>query len=407
MELRIKFIYETLNSKFLILNSSFLFMSSFDKKAIALHKKHQGKVAVCPKVPLKTKDDLSTSYTPGVAAVCKEIARNREKSWQLTNRANSVAIVTDGSAILGLGDIGPEAGMPVMEGKAVIFKEFAGVDAYPLAINTQDTEVIINFCKLIEPSFGGINLEDIAAPRCFTILERLEKELSIPVFHDDQDGSAIVVLSALINACRVTGQVLKEFKIVINGAGAAGIATARLLISEGVNNIFLLDSQGLVYSGRAKLNPYKKEISKRTNKKRQKGTLKDAIKDADVFIGLSRPRTLTKEMVRSMNKGSIILAMANPDPEIMPQEAKTAGAAIVGTGRSDFTNQVNNALVFPGLFRGLLDNRFRKVNSGIKRAVALAIAYTLKKPTHNKILPSINDKNIVKAIANAVKAKTK
>lgn len=374
----------------------------YNKKAIELHKKYQGKIEIKSKISLKTKDDLSLAYTPGVGAVSMAISKNKKNSWKMTNRSNMVAIVSDGTAVLGLGDIGPEAAMPVMEGKSAIFKEYAGVDAVPLCIKTINVEEIINFCKQIEPSFGGINLEDISAPRCFEILKRLEKELSIPVFHDDQDGTAIVVLAGLINACRVSGRVMKELKIVINGAGAAGIAIARLLLSQGVKDIILVDSRGAIYSGRQNLNDVKISIAKKTNKKNIRGNLADAMVRMDVFIGVSKPNLVNAKMIRSMNKEPIIFAMANPVPEIMPDKAIRAGAVIVGTGRSDFPNQINNALVFPGVFRGLLDNNVKKIDNRIKLAVALAIAYSIK-PSKNRILPLITDKKVVKAIALAVK----
>lgn len=369
------------------------------KESIKLHKRKRGKIEIRSKVELKTKDDLSLAYTPGVAAVSSAIGIDKKMSWQLTNRANQVAIVCDGTAILGLGDLGPEAAMPVMEGKAIIFKEFADVDAFPLCINTTDIEEIINFCKLIEPSFGGINLEDISAPRCFTILERLEKELSIPVFHDDQDGTAIVVLAALINACRVAKKDIKKLKIIINGAGAAGISVTRLLINQGVADIILVDSQGAIYNGRPDLNDFKIQIAEQTNKFKVKGGLENAVVGRDVFIGVSKAGLLSVDMVRTMAKNPIIFAMANPNPEILPDQALSAGASIVCTGRSDFFNQVNNALVFPGLFRGLLDKQI-KVTTEIKIKVAIALSNVIV-PTKNKILPLVTDKRVVKAIANA------
>ena len=375
----------------------------YNKKALQLHKKYKGKIAIKSKVPAKTLDDLSVVYTPGVGAVCKDIAKHKNKVWELTNRGNTVAIVTDGSAILGLGNIGPEAGLPVMEGKSVIFKEFADIDAIPLCLNTEDTEEIIKFCKHIEPSFGGINLEDISAPRCFEILARLEKELKIAVFHDDQDGTAIVVLAALINACRVTGKSIKNLKVVINGAGAAGIATARLLLAYGIKNIILLDSRGTIYSGREKLNPFKAKIAKSTNRNKIKGGLEEAMVAVDVFIGLSKGNLVNYKMVKSMNKEPIIFAMANPIPEIMPDIALKAGASIIGTGRSDFPNQINNALVFPGIFRGLLDGWKERVTPKMKLAAAISLAHIIKKPSKNKILPKITEKAAVKAIANSIK----
>ncbi len=374
---------------------------NYNKKAIELHKKYKGKIEMKSKVQLRTKDDLSVAYTPGVGAVSMAVSKNKKKSWQLTNRANQVAIVTDGTAVLGLGSIGPEAAMPVMEGKAVIFKKFANIDAMPLCINTTDVNEIVKFCKHIEPSFGGINLEDISAPRCFEIASKLEKELSIPVFHDDQDGTAIVVLAALINACRATGKVIKELKIVISGAGAAGIAIARLLLAQNIKDIILIDSIGIIYAGRKKLNPYKKDIAYKTNKQKIKGGLAQAMIGKDVFIGVSKPNLVSAEMIKSMNKEPIVFAMANPVPEIMPKIALKAGAAIVGTGRSDFPNQINNALVFPGIFRGLLDGRVKKITVKMKIAVALAIAYSVK-PSKDRILPLITDKKVVKHVAGAV-----
>jgi len=373
----------------------------YNKKAIQLHKKYKGKIEIKSRIPLKSKHDLSIAYTPGVGAVSMAIKKDRKRSWELTNRGNMVAIVTDGTAILGLGNIGAEAGMPVMEGKSAIFKNFANVDAVPLCINTTDTEEIIKFCKDIEPSFGGINLEDISAPRCFEILARLEKELSIPVFHDDQDGTAIVVLAALINACRVTGKVIKELKIIISGAGAAGIAIARLLLTQGVSDIILVDSRGIIYQGRQDLNFIKRQIASKTNKRKIKGDLSVAMKGADVLIGVSKGNLVNIKMVKSMNKEPIIFAMANPVPEIMPDIALKAGASVIGTGRSDFPNQINNALVFPGIFRGLLDGRINKITTKMKIAAAIAIAYSVR-PTKNKILPLITDKKVVSAIAKAI-----
>jgi len=374
----------------------------YSKAAIKLHKKHQGKIEIKSKIKLKTKQDLSLAYTPGVGAVSMAIFKDKKKSWELTNRSNQVAVVSDGTAILGLGNIGAEAGVPVMEGKSAIFKEFANIDAIPLCINTTDPEEIIKFCKLIEPNFAGINLEDISAPRCFEITKRLEKELNIPVFHDDQDGTAIVTLAALINACRVTGKVIIELKIVINGAGAAGIATAKILLSQGVKDIILIDSKGAIYSGRTDLNIFKKEMAKKTNLQKIKGYKEEVLIGADVFIGLSKPKQLTAKMIKTMAKNPIIFPMANPTPEIMPEIALKAGASVVGTGRSDFPNQINNALVFPGIFRGFLDHR-KKLTNQMKLSIAISLAYLVKKPTKNKILPFITNKKIVKTIARAMK----
>ncbi len=374
---------------------------NYNKLALQFHKRNKGKIEIRTKMPLKTKADLSIAYTPGVAAVSLAIKRKKSNVWELTNRANQVAIVTDGSAVLGLGNIGAEAALPVMEGKSAIFKEFAGIDAIPLCINTTSDKKIINFCKYIEPSFAGINLEDISAPKCFTILNKLKKELNIPVFHDDQDGTAIVVLAALINACRVANKVIKDLKIVINGAGAAGIAISRLLLAQGVGDIILLDSKGIIYSQRANLNPYKKEIAKKINKQKLKGNLEDALYKADVFVGVSKGGLLKEKMIRKMNSDPIIFAMANPIPEIMPNIAKRAGASIVGTGRSDFPNQINNALVFPGIFKGLLASRKKEVSLKMMLSASLALAYVIK-PAKNKILPKITDKNVVNAIAKTI-----
>jgi malate dehydrogenase (oxaloacetate-decarboxylating) len=374
----------------------------YNKKALDLHKKHKGKIEVRSRVPLKTKDDLSAAYTPGVGAVCQAIHKSPRLVWEMTNRGNQVAIVTDGSAILGLGSIGPEAGIPVMEGKSAIFKEFAGIDAVPLCIKATETEEIIKFCKQIEPSFGGINLEDISAPRCFEILERLEKELKIAVFHDDQDGTAIVTLAALINACRATGKVLNKLKVVINGSGAAGIAIARLLIAQGIKDIILVDTVGAVYEGRDYLNPYKAEIAKKTNRKKIHGDLSIVMVGRDVFIGVSKANLVNRQMVESMNSDPIIFAMANPVPEILPGDALAAGASVVGTGRSDYPNQINNALVFPGIFRGLLDGWKSKVTAEMKLKAALALAYVVKKPSRKHILPLVTDKKAVKAIAGVI-----
>lgn len=374
----------------------------FGKLALNLHKKNKGKIEIKTKVKLNSLDDFSCSYTPGVGAVCMEIAKNKKASWELTNRANTIAVISDGTAILGLGDIGPEAGMPVMEGKSAIFKRMANIDAYPICINTKDTEEIIKFCKNIEPSLAGINLEDISAPRCFEILERLEKELSIPVFHDDQDGTAIVTLAALINACRVSNKAINKVKVVINGAGAAGISITRLLISQGVKDIILIDSKGTIYRNRKNLNKFKKEIALKTNKNKITGGLTEAMENSDVFIGVSKGNLVSEVMVSSMNENPIIFAMANPIPEIMPDKAIRAGAFIVGTGRSDFNNQINNALVFPGIFKGLLKTR-KKITNKMKISAATRLAFLIKKPTKAKILPNITDKKVVDAIAGAIK----
>lgn len=375
----------------------------YSSAAIKFHRQYRGKIGIKSKVPLQQKSALSLIYTPGVGAVSQAIAKDKKESWQLTNRRNMVAIVSDGTAVLGYGNLGPEAAMPVMEGKSVIFKEFADIDAIPLCINTTDPEEIIKFCKYIEPSFGGINLEDIAAPRCFTILQRLEKELSIPVFHDDQDGTAIVVMAGLINACRATGKVMNKLKIVINGAGAAGIAIANLLLANHIHNVILVDSNGILHCTRRDLNEFKKQIACQTNSRNLRGMLTDALIGADVFIGVSVGNLVTTKMISTMNKQPIIFALANPIPEIFPKEAYQAGAVLVGTGRSDYPNQINNALVFPGMFRGLLDSGRKNITTELKIVAALALAKVVKKPNVNRILPNIKDKKAVKAIANAVK----
>ena len=378
---------------------------SYKKQSLDLHRKRKGKIEIKPKVPLRTRKDLSLAYTPGVAEVCRAIEQDKEQSWQLTNRANTVAIVSDGSAVLGLGRTGPEAGMPVMEGKSVIFKKFAGVDAYPLCINSSGVEDIISFCRSIEPSVGGINLEDISSPSCFEVLEILERELTVPVFHDDQDGTAIVTLAALINACRVTGRKIEDLKVVMNGAGAAGIAIARLLLRYGVKDIRVLDRTGLLSPEREGLNKFKREIALQTNKEKLKGRLEEALPGTDVLIGVSEGGIATKDMIRSMNPEPIVFAMANPTPEIWPKKAKEAGAVIVGTGRSDYSNQINNALVFPGIFRGLLDSRVRKVTPEMKIEAAWALAHVLDNPSKNRILPRVTDRSVVDAIASRIKRK--
>ncbi len=373
----------------------------YSQKSIELHLRSRGKIEIRSKVSITTKEDLSLAYTPGVAAVCTEIGLDKQKSYTLTNRANQVAIVTDGTAILGLGDLCPEAAMPVMEGKAIIFKEFADIDAIPLCINSTDVEEIIKFCKMIEPSFAGINLEDISAPRCFEIFKRLEEELSIPVFHDDQDGTAIVTLAAIINACRVTGRNIKELSVVINGAGAAGIAIARLLIHAEVKSVVLVDTQGAIYEGRPGMNPIKQGIAAISNKAKHSGDLQSTMVGADVFVGVSIGNIVTPAMVEGMNPAPFIFAMANPEPEIMPDLAYKAGASIVGTGRSDLPNQVNNALVFPGLFRGLFTSGIKMVTPKIKMAVATSIAWSID-PTRNHLMPTAFNKNVVRNIVDVI-----
>ena len=373
------------------------------RKAINLHKRYHGKLKVASKIPLRNLKDLSLLYTPGVGAVSSLIAKNKKLARDLTFKGNSVAIVSDGSAVLGLGNIGPEAALAVMEGKAVIFKEFADIDAIPIVLSTQDTEKIIEIVKAISPTFGGINLEDISAPRCFEIEDQLKKELDIPVMHDDQHGTAIVVLAALINAVKVVKKKLAGLKIVISGAGPAGAATAKLLLKAGIKNIVMVDSKGIISTKRRDLVLYKKELVKITNPKKLFGDFDKAIKNADVFIGLSRPNVFFASDVKKMAKSAIVFAMANPIPEIMPDVAKKAGAAIVATGRSDFPNQINNALAFPGIFRGALDHQVRQITDKMKMKAAYALAGLIRKPNPNKIIPSIFDKRVVKTVAKTIK----
>lgn len=350
-------------------------MANVNEEALALHKKFQGKLEVVSKVPLKSAYDLTLAYTPGVAAPCLEINKDPEKIYDYTNRGNLVAVVTNGTAVLGLGDIGAGAGLPVMEGKSILFKGFAGVDAIPICLNTKKVDEIIKTIQLMAPSFGGINLEDIKAPECFDIEQALKESVDIPVFHDDQHGTAIVVSAALINALKLVGKKFKDIKIVVNGAGAAGMAITYLIQKMGGENIILCDSTGAIYEGRGKgMNPYKDQIAAVTNSQHEAGQLIDIIKGADVFIGVSKANLLTEEMVKMMNKDAIILAMANPNPEILPDKAKAAGARVVCTGRSDFPNQVNNLLAFPGIFRGALDVRATDINEQMKIAAAYAIA---------------------------------
>jgi malate dehydrogenase (oxaloacetate-decarboxylating) len=371
--------------------------------SIAAHKKAKGKFNIEPTMPLETKDDLSIAYTPGVAEPCREIADDVNKVFDYTVKGNFVAIVSDGSAVLGLGNIGPEAALPVMEGKAVLFKKFANVNAIPIVLSTQDSEEIITAVKAIAPTFGGINLEDISAPRCFEIEERLKKELDIPVFHDDQHGTAIVTLAGMLNACKLTGRNLKDLKVVINGAGAAGVAIVNLLFEAGVKEVIMCDSKGVIHKGRTDLNDTKEKMAKLTNKSQITGDLKDAIKESDVFIGVSAPGVLTQDMVRTMTKDPIIFAMANPTPEIMPDEAKEAGAKIVATGRSDFANQINNVLAFPGLFRGALDVRTNNLTSAMFIEVARAIANCVNDLSEEKIIPSPFDLQVPERVADAVR----
>ena len=347
---------------------------NYAEESLKLHYQWKGKLDTVPKMKVENSDDLSLAYTPGVAQPCIEIQKNPSLSYELTGRGNTVAVITDGSAVLGLGDIGPEAGMPVMEGKCVLFKAFGGVNAIPLCLRTKDVDEFVDAVALLAGSFGGINLEDISAPRCFEIEEKLKKKCDIPIFHDDQHGTAIVVLSAMLNALKVVGKKIEDIKVVTSGAGAAGIAIIKLLISMGLRNVIMCDRTGAIYEGRENLNPAKAEIAKITNRTREKGSLKDVIRGADVFIGVSSPGTVTPEMVKTMAPGAILFPMANPTPEIMPDEALKAGAAVVGTGRSDFPNQINNVLAFPGIFRGTFDVRASEINDEMKLAAAYALA---------------------------------
>lgn len=373
------------------------------QKALELHEKNQGKLEVVSKVKVNDAMDLALAYTPGVAEPCKKIHEDNELAYKYTNKGNMVAVVTDGSAVLGLGNIGGIAGMPVMEGKSVLFKEFGNVDAFPICLNTQDTEEIINTVKAISPSFGGINLEDIAAPRCFEIEKRLIEELDIPVFHDDQHGTAVIVLSAVINALRIVKKDISDVKIVISGAGAAGIAISNLLTLAGAKNNLILNSRGIIDPDDEKLDEARRKIARTTNPNKVKGDLKTAMENADIFIGVSAPGILTKEMVSSMNHDAIVLAMANPVPEIYPDEAKEAGARVVGTGRSDYPNQVNNVLVFPGIFRGALDAKADRITDDMKLSAAYAIAHMVEQPTEERILPEAFNKDVARNVANAVK----
>ncbi len=376
------------------------------EKALNEHYKWKGKIEVNSKVSVKDSEALSLAYTPGVASACLEIKDDIEKSYELTRRWNLVAVVTDGTAVLGLGDIGPEAGMPVMEGKCVLFKEFADVDAFPLCIKSKDVDDIVNTIYNISGSFGGINLEDIAAPKCFEIEKRLKEICDIPVFHDDQHGTAIVVAAALINGLKVVNKEIDKVKVVINGAGSAGIAIGKHLLNLGVKNLIMCDKFGIICEGMAGLNSAHEEISKITNKDKITGILSDAMKEADVFIGVSAPDIVTEEMIKSMNNDAIVFPMANPVPEIMPDIALKAGARIVGTGRSDFNNQINNVLAFPGIFRGALDVRASEINEEMKVAASLAIASLVSdnELNENYILPKAFDERIGKTVANAVAA---
>ena len=376
----------------------------YRKESLKKHGEWKGKIEVISTVPVKNREDLSLAYTPGVAEPCLAIQKDVNLSYELTRRWNLVAVVTDGTAVLGLGDIGPEAGMPVMEGKCVLFKTFGDVDAFPLCIRSKNTDEIVQTVKLLAGSFGGVNLEDISAPRCFEIERRLKAECDIPIFHDDQHGTAIVTLAAMINALKLTKKNIGEIEVVVNGSGAAGIAITKLLMAMGLQKVILCDTKGAIYEGRDNLNSEKAEMAKISNLHKKKGLLKDVIVGADVFIGVSAAGMLTSEMVKTMAKDPIIFAMANPTPEIMPDEAKEAGARVVGTGRSDFPNQINNVLAFPGLFRGALDVRASDINDEMKIAAAQAIASIVSEEELNEeyVIPAPFDTRVGKAVAAAV-----
>jgi malate dehydrogenase (oxaloacetate-decarboxylating) len=379
-------------------------MSTIGEQSLKMHKDLMGKIELCSKVEVKTSMDLSLAYTPGVAEPCRVIFENPEAVYDYTAKGNLVAVVSDGTAVLGLGDIGPMAAMPVMEGKAVLFKKFADVDAFPICIATKNVDEIVSIVKALEPTFGGINLEDISAPRCFEIERRLKEEMDIPVFHDDQHGTAIVVLSALLNALRVVGKNIEDVKLVLNGAGSAGIAITKLLLAAGLKNALLVDRMGILCSGEAWMNEAQAAMAEVTNQDKVSGRLSDAIKGADVFIGVSAPGVLTKDMVKTMNPDAVIFAMANPTPEIFPEEALAAGAAVVGTGRSDYPNQVNNVLAFPGIFRGALDVRARNITEEMKVAAAYAIAgiITEEELSSEYIIPKAFDPRVAPDVAAAV-----
>ena len=376
----------------------------YNQLALAMHEEHHGKIAVAPKVRVENRDALSTAYPPGVAEPCRRIAANKADVYRYTAKGNLVAVVSDGTAVLGLGDIGPEAAMPVMEGKALLFKEFADVDAFPICLDTKDTEEIIRPVKFLAPTFGGINLEDISAPRCFEIEKRLREELDIPVFHDDQHGTAIVVSAGLINALKLVGKKMEDVNIVINGAGSAGISIAKLLMQFGAGNIVLVDRQGAVSVEEDWLNPAQRAMAEVTNKHHERGPLSEIIKGKDVFIGVSAPKVVTAEMVATMAKDAIVFAMANPTPEIMPEEAAKGGARVIATGRSDYPNQINNVLVFPGIFRGALDAQATDITEEMKLTAARAIAaiVTDEELKEDYIIPGAFDKRVAPAVANAV-----
>ncbi|GMQ58401.1 malate dehydrogenase [Vallitalea sediminicola] len=377
------------------------------EKSLEMHEKNKGKIEIVSKVKVSNKEELSLAYSPGVAEPCRKIAEDENNIYKYTSKGNMVAVITDGSAVLGLGNIGPKAALPVMEGKSILFKKFGNVDSFPLCLDTQETEEIINICKNLAPSLGGINLEDISAPRCVEIERRLKEELEIPVFHDDQHGTAIIVTAALLNACKLTGKDPKELKVVVSGAGAAGSSIVRMIHNYGVGDIISVDIDGIINSKRENLDFLQKEILAITNKEDVQGNLAEAMKNADAFVGVSAGNIVSKEMIKSMNDNPFVFAMANPVPEIMPEEAKEAGARIIGTGRSDYPNQINNVLAFPGIFRGALDVGAKKINEEMKLAAAYAIASVIdeKELREDYIVPSPFDERVVQAVAEAVTQK--
>ncbi len=377
---------------------------NYAKESLRLHEKWKGKIEVTATVPVATKDDLSLAYTPGVAQPCLEIQKDVGRSYDLTRRHNLCAVITDGSAVLGLGDIGPEAGMPVMEGKCVLFKAFGGVDAFPLCVKTKDVDEFVNAVYLISGSFGGINLEDISAPRCFEIERKLKEKCDIPIFHDDQHGTAVITLAGLTNALKVVGKKKEAVKVVTSGAGAAAISIVKLLLSAGFRDVTMCDRKGAIYEGREGLNWIKEEMARVTNRRKKRGTLADMLRGADIFIGVSAPGTVTREMVKTMNRDAIVFACANPTPEIFPEEAKAGGAKVVATGRSDYPNQINNVLAFPGIFRGTFDVRAREINEEMKMAAARALAGLIagEELSADNIIPKAFDKRVGPAVAKAV-----
>ncbi len=377
---------------------------NYSELSLKMHEEKKGKVEVVSKVKIESRDDLSTAYTPGVAEPCRKIHEDRENVYRYTAKGNLVAVVTDGTAVLGLGDIGPEAAMPVMEGKAILFKEFGGVDAFPICLNTKNVDEIVETVKRIAPTFGGVNLEDISAPRCFEIEDRLKKELDIPVFHDDQHGTAVVVSSGLINALKIVDKKFEEIHVVVNGSGAAGGAIVKMLLGMGVKDIIMCDSKGIIYKGSPSNNWFKEELAEITNKENKKGSLRDAMVGADVFIGVSVGNVVDEEMIKNMNKDAIVFAMANPTPEIFPDVAKKAGARVVGSGRSDYANQINNVVAFPGIFRGALDARAKDINNEMNIAAAYAIANMVDESElcEDFVIPNALDKKISGEVAKAV-----